>query len=364
MQEKGIISTNQYVWLLFTIITSFSTLQIVGRLIVHAGRDAWLSVIVAWFSDILLAIVYAYMGIRFPGQNMVQYSITILGGFWGRIVGLLFSFFYLISASGLISSICSLLTNQFFPRAPISVFIIICYILIASGVRKGLEAYARTSEILGPIYLLSFIIIFAMAIPLVNIRNLKPQFYRGVIPALTGAPFILSFISICIIMGMFIPYCNKPKDGFKGKFIAATVGSTMFMMLAVFGIGIFGAEQAGNMVNTGLKIARVVSLGNVLQRVEAIWLMVSIAAAIMSSISLVWAFCLGISQITNISSYKPLANSSVLLAFVISVTSFSTISDINEFSNYTFPFIAIFVESGLELFLFLMAIILKKRGSA
>jgi len=41
--------------------------------------NAMVSLLLAWFLDVLLAIVYAYMGIRFPGQNMVQYSITILG---------------------------------------------------------------------------------------------------------------------------------------------------------------------------------------------------------------------------------------------------------------------------------------------
>jgi Spore germination protein. len=69
MQEKDIISTKQYIWMLFSIITSFSTLQIVSMLISHAGRDSWLSVICAWFIDVVLAVVYAYMGLRFPGKT-------------------------------------------------------------------------------------------------------------------------------------------------------------------------------------------------------------------------------------------------------------------------------------------------------
>lgn len=83
MQQKGIISTNQFVWMLFSVITSFTALQIPGMLIAHAGRDAWLAVASAWFLDVLLAMVYAHMGLRFPGQNCIQYSITILGKFAG-----------------------------------------------------------------------------------------------------------------------------------------------------------------------------------------------------------------------------------------------------------------------------------------
>lgn len=364
MQEKGIISTNQYTWLLFSIITSFSTLQIVGRLIEHAGKDAWLSVLFAWLIDVILAVVYAYMGVRFPGQNMIEYSMTILGKFWGGIVGLLFLLFFLVSSSGLIRSLCNLLTNQYYPKTPINAFIIICYILIGIGAKKGLETFARTSEILGPLYLLSFLILFSLAIPIVKIDNLKPQLYHGFFPSVSGAPFLLSFISICIIMGMFIPCCNKPKNGFKGKFIAVTLGSFILELMVVFGIGIFGSEQAGNIVNVGLELARMVSIGSTLQRLEALWLMVSVGASIMTGISLVWAFSLGISQIAGLKSYKPLVYPAAFLAFVITITTFENSNDVNTFANYTFPFIALFVESGLEIFLFFMALILKKRGGA
>lgn len=361
--KKRIISTNQYVWLLFTIITSFSTLQIVGRLIAHAGRDAWLSVVFAWFADVTLAVVYGYMGIRFPGQNMVQYSMTILGKFWGKIVGGLFLFFFLVCTCGLIYSLSLLLTNEFFPKTPILVFLVICYAMIAVGARKGLEAFARTSEILGPLYLLSFIVILATSFSAVDFSNIKPQLYRGIIPSLTGAPFLLSYLSICIIMGMFIPHCNKPENGFKGKFIAVTMGSGIFALLVLYGIGIMGAEQAGNTTNVGLRIARISGIGSTIQRMEAIWLMVSVAAGIMAAISLIWAVSLGISQLTGLDSYRPLVFPTALLALVIAFTSFKSSNDMNVFANYTFPFIAMFVESILECFLLLMAVILKKRGS-
>lgn len=364
MEDKSVISTNQYVWLLFSIITSFSTLQIVGRLIAHDGRDAWLSVIFAWFLDVVLAAIYAYMGVRFPGQNIVQYSITILGRFWGSVVGAMFLLFFLISSAGLIRSLCSLLTNEFFPGAPIRAFMVICFFLIAVGAKKGLEVFARTSEILGPIYLLSFIVLFALAIPLANLDNLKPQLYRGFLPSITGAPFILSFISICIMMGMFIPHCNKPANSFKGKFIAVSLGAAIFEFLVILGIGIFGSEQAGNMVNVGLRIARIVSIGSAIQRLEAVWLMISIAAGIMTAISLIWAFSMGVSQIADLRSYRPLVYPSALFALVLADTSFNNINDVDSFSNYIFPFIALLVESGLEWFLFIMALALKKRGGA
>lgn len=143
MANKEIISSNQFVLMLFSIITSFSTLQIPGLLIFHAGRDAWLSVIIAWLLDVLLAIVYAYMGIRFPGENFTQYSITILGKYLGRVVGAMFPIYFLMVASVLMRSISILITNMMLPKTPMEIVLLSGYMLIAYGVRKGIEVIAR-----------------------------------------------------------------------------------------------------------------------------------------------------------------------------------------------------------------------------
>lgn len=139
MYEKEVISTNQFIWLLFCIITSFTGLQVLRLLIFQARRDAWLAVILAWFLDVLLAVVYAYMGIRFPGQNMVQYSMTILGKRLGKIIGMLFPIFFLLVSSILQRNLSMILSIVFFPKTPESIFLIISYIVIGYAVLKGIE---------------------------------------------------------------------------------------------------------------------------------------------------------------------------------------------------------------------------------
>ncbi len=363
MQEKGIITTKQYTWLLFSLITSFSTLQMTSMLISHAGRDAWLSVICAWFIDVVLAIVYAYMGNRFPGENMVQYSISITGKYLGRLIGALFSLFFLVATSVLIGSLCTLLHTTFFPETPLNVMVAACFILIAIGAKTGLKVLARVTKFLAPVYLLSFIIIFISVAPLVKFDSLKPILRQGPFPFLSGSPFILSFISICIIMGMYIPYCDKPQNAFKGKFVAVTLGSLILGFQIIAGTCIFGSERAGITRNVGLQLTKVVSFGGIIEHSEAIFLMVAVAAGVMSAMSLIWAFSLGVSQIAGLSTYKPIVYPSALLAFIITVTSFENGNDVYYFINYTFPFIALFVESGLEIFLFVIALIFRKKGN-
>jgi spore germination protein KB len=360
--RKENISTNQFVWMLFIIITSFTAMQVPGLLIFHAGRDAWLSVIIAWFLDVLIAILYAYMGIRFPGQNFVQYSITILGKYWGKVIGLMFPLFFLMLASLLMRAISIGIGSMVLPNTPAIVVLSSSYILIAFAVKRGIEVIARACEVLGPIYLISLILLFIFVTPSVKINRLKPMVIDGFYPVFSGGIFILTFIGICIMMGMYIPISKHPEKGFLAKFIAVSLGASVVSILVAFCVGVFGAEQAGNMRNPGLQLSKMINIRNVIDRLEIAWYIIAIGAGIMTSISLIWAFSLGISQIIGLSSYKSLVYPATLLSLVLSVISFNSNIEVLNFTFYAYPFIGILVETGIEMFLFIMAIVLKKRG--
>lgn len=361
LSKKEIINTNQFVWMLFSIITSFTTLQIPGLLIFHAGGDAWISALLGWLLDVLLAIVYARMGLRFPGQNFVQYSMTILGKFWGKIVGIMFPTFFLIVSSLLMRSITILVGNTILPQAPIELILIIGYIFIAYAVKKGIEVIGRSCEVLGPIYLLSFIVLFALVFPKIDLNKLRPLFANGLYPSLSGSIFILSFISICIIMGMYIPICNHIENGFIAKFIAVSLGVFVICSIVILSIAAFGTSQAGNIVNPGLVLTQIVHIENVLDRADAIWFIVAIEAGLMTSANLIWASSLGISQIIGLSTYKPLVYPIALISGILSIVSFDNYTEMINFAFYAYPFISVFVGTGLEVFLFIMALVLKKR---
>lgn len=362
LDKREVISTNQHVWMLFSIIVSFTALQIPGLLILHVGRDAWISVIIAWFLDVMLAIIYAYMGLRFSGQSFVQYSITILGKYLGVIIGAMFPLFYIMVASVLMRAMGIFISNMIMPLTPMEVVLATGYALIAYAVKKGIEVIARVCELLGPVYLISFILLFVLIIPQVRIRRLEPVLYENLYPVLSGAILILTFIGICIMMTMYIPISNKPEDGFKAKFIAVTLGASAISMLVFLSVGIFGAKQAGSMVNPGLQLARMVSIADIIDRIEIIWFIIAIGAGLMTCSNLIWAFCYGISQIFNLSTYNPIVVPAVLIAFVLSIISFDSNIEVINFIFYSYPFIGLFVETGLEVFMFLTAIILKKRG--
>jgi spore germination protein KB len=361
--EPGIINSKQFTWLLFIIVASFTVLQVPGLLIFQSGRDAWLSVVSAWLYDSLYAVVLAYMGIRFPGENYIQCSTTILGKILGRIFGWLFICFFLIISVIVMRGLGMYIGDVFLPRTPLPVVLLGAYLIIAYIARKGIEVIARICEVLGPVFLLSLVGLFLLALPFIHFERLKPQFDLGVYPFLSGMPMILSYVGICIAMNWYIPICNRPENGFLCKFTALSLGSLMVGLIIIFSIGILGIDQAKNITNSGLQLARIIHVGEYFERVEAIWMVIVIGAGIMMAISAVWIFSLSLAQITGLGRYKPLIYPAALLSFFLCMTSFPNNITYLNFTFYIFPVVGLFVET-LPLWLFLAALITGKKGKA
>jgi len=350
--------------MLFIILTTFSAMQLPGMLIMQAGRDAWLSVLGAWFLDVMLALVYAYMGIRFPGENFVQYSITILGKYLGRMVGIIFPLFFLMVCSILLWGLSHLVNTVFLPRTPLMVILVSSFLVSAYIGRKGIEVIARMTEVLGPLFFLSIVALCFLVLPSFHIARLKPQFDEGVVPFLTGAPLLLTNFGVCIIMGMYIPLCNRPENGFLAKFSAVSMGTFVVGLTTALSVGIFGIEDAENMSAVALQLTRMINFSNYFERVELMWLMILIGSVIVASSTLLWSFAVGIAQVVGLKTYQPLIYAGALISLVLSIVSFPSSLQHTSFYHYTFPIVAAFVETGLELFLFAAALILGKRGTA
>ncbi len=364
MPEKGIINTKQFIWLLFIIITTFASMQIPGMMIMQSGRDVWLSILGAWFLDVMLALVYAYMGIRFPGENFVQYSITILGKYLGRIVGILFPLFFLLVCTIVLRGLSLIVSTIFLPTTPLDVILVSSYLVSALIGRKGIEVIARMTEVLGPLFLISIFTLCFLVLPSFHIARLKPQFDEGVAPFLVGAPLLLTSFGVCIIMAMYIPLCNRPENGFLAKFSSISLGALVVGLITALSVGIFGIEDAQYMYSPGLQLAKMINFSNYLERVEMVWLLILVGSTIVASSSLLWAFGEGLAQIAGLKTYQPLIYPGALLSLVLCIVSFPSCLQQTQFYHYTFPIVAVFVETGLELFLFAAAMILGKRGTA
>ena len=103
----------------------------------EAGQDAWLSVLIAGLLGYLIGLFVVSLGLRFPEKNLVEYSIDLLGPWFGRAVCIIFALFFLHINAYLVRAFSVLLITETIPDTPFSVLNILLVILVAYGVYLG-----------------------------------------------------------------------------------------------------------------------------------------------------------------------------------------------------------------------------------
>jgi len=108
---------------------------------------------------LLIAWLVVNLSLRFPGKTLFQCPEAILGKWPGKVVALLYIWFYIHINSEIIREYGSFLVSAFMPETPMIVFEILIVAIAAYAVRNGLEVFTRVSQIILPIIFVSVAIL-------------------------------------------------------------------------------------------------------------------------------------------------------------------------------------------------------------
>lgn len=362
IRERGQISTRQFALMLIAVIVSFTAAVVPSLVLQISKADGWLTVAVAWALDVALAVIYAHMGLRFPGKTFVEYATSGLGRWIGKPVGLMFPLFFLFVSAMLLYGLSSMLTSIFLPGTPVEAIAGAALVVVAYGARGGLEVLARASEVLVPFFVAILTLIMVVDLRYFQPGYLRPVLEHGPVPALQGVPLTLSFLAICIIMGMFQAYQNEPHRAWFAKFTGVSTGGLLIAGMVVVSAGVFGAEAAGSSRYPDLALARMVTLGEFVERMEPAWVATAVGAGVLSIAILLWAAALGVAQTLGLREYQPLVLPLAGLVLPLSLVFFANQSDHDAFARTIFPFYALTVEAGLAILIWLASLVRGKRG--
>ena len=88
MPEEEKISGRQFFFLVFCSLLSSALFGLPNVLISQAKQDAWLTILVGLGFAAIIALILYFLGLRYPNQTMFRYSETILGKYFGKLIGL------------------------------------------------------------------------------------------------------------------------------------------------------------------------------------------------------------------------------------------------------------------------------------
>ncbi|MED3793189.1 GerAB/ArcD/ProY family transporter [Niallia alba] len=311
---------------IFTMIINFLLgSSIVVGVGIDAKRDAWLVVLIGMFIGLIIMSFYLYLMSLLPGKNIYQ----IIEYCFSRKVAVLFALVYLsyfiYISSRVIRDFGELITSAILPATPIEFTILMLMLVIGYILYLGIEVLGRTAEIFSP-YMFVFILllfIFLYAGEKINLTNVQPILSSGIKPILKSAiPSIIAFpygelIAFTVIFAHIGDFKITRRVCLISVFVASLILlSSVFLIIATLG------ENTATRANFPLLIAaRLVSIGEFLERIDVLVVFIMMLGILIKSSVFLYGGLKGIEYIFKIPyRYFAMPVSCIVAMFSIFIT--------------------------------------------
>ncbi len=354
MLEGGRISYNQLVLLLILMVAATAVLFVPTITAREAGSDGWISLMIpATLFGVLVVLVVTALGGCFPRQTVFEYLPHLLGPA-GKVVGMAYVFFFLHITSIMVREFADFLVAAFLPETPIIVFSGALVLVCAYGVRLGLEVLGRSAEWVGVLFLGSIGLILLLLLPEFRSKNLLPVMGEGVKPVLRGALAPSAWRGEVVVLLILMPYLNFPGEARKAGLVAVGALGMLLTLVTVMGVGVLGGMTAVESFPF-FAMARYISVGQFLDRVEAMILVIWVAGGVVKVTAFYYLAVLGAAQTLNLNDYRPLVLPAGALMLAWSIGIHNSSPEMVEWLAKTWPPYAYTFELGIPALLLVLA---------
>lgn len=355
MLEQGKISCSQTVYLLVNLVAATSVVYLPAITAVTAGRDAWLTSVVATAPGVYLALVLCSLGKRFAGQTLIQYLQTLLGTWPGRVLGILYVFYFLYTNGLIVREFGELMVSMVLPRTPLMVLHAVILLLSAYAVRGGLEVLARSMELTVPQMMVFFSVMIALVANQMDLRNLTPLLENGLTPVFKASLPPTGWRGEIILLAMFIPYLARPGQAGRCAIISVFAIGLFLTASSVADISVFGPMMP-RLTFPAFALVRQISVAQFLERVDAVMVIVWVVSMYGKIALFYYAAVLGAAQVANLRDYRPLVLPVGVLLAAYSYQGASNSVELVEHIAKVWPLLALVFEYILPTSLLVLAV--------
>lgn len=363
MLEGGKISSRQATFLMITMILATVILFVPGITAKHARQDAWISIVLATGAGLLVARLVTTIGLRFPDKNLFEYAGDILGRWPGKLVGLLYVWWFLHLNAEVIREYGSFIVAAFMPDTPIIVFHLVVVVIAAYAIRNGLEVFTRANEIFLPLILGSIITLIMLATKDMDFHRLLPVAETGAVDVVKGAMVPLAWFGEIVTIAVVTPYLNKPREAHRVAAVAVLVSGAFFLMIVLGILAIYGPNVTEAWMFPTLNGVRIISIANFLERLEAVIMVIWVTGSFVKIAIFYWGVVLGVAQVLELKDYRPLVLPVGAVLVAMSILLHPSILDLLDFLGRLWPSYAPVFEVGIPLLLLITALVRGKGGS-
>ncbi|MEC0227631.1 GerAB/ArcD/ProY family transporter [Paenibacillus alba] len=291
-------------------LTVLNTSMILGLSILTLPRatsekigtpDVWISVLIAGFISILLAVICTKVGQRFPGKTFFEFNQLIVGKAIGIAFSLVFCIYYIMMAAFEVRMQAEVIRQFLLDQTPIEVTMITFLAVAAYLIVGQLNPIARLMEFLLPITYISILVVMLLSAQDFDIDRLRPVLGEGIRPVFNGLlSTALSYSGFESIM-VFTAFVSEPSKMIRSAIIGVALIIVLYTINAIIVIDVFGVSESSTLTWPTLELIKnVESAGFFLENFEVIFIAVWLVEIFTTYIISHYIASLGISQLFRI----------------------------------------------------------------
>ncbi|GIM45010.1 germination protein [Collibacillus ludicampi] len=306
MIEKGRISALQMWVMLYPTVMATDIITVPSISIKYAGRDLWLSTILASLVGFLVVYVIDRLNKLYPEQTFFQYCEHILGVLPGKMLGLIYLSYFLYAEGIILREYAEFVIGSFLSQTPFLVVVGSLVFVCACAVRGGVEVVGRSAQLFVGLFILPFFLMVLLLLPDLHVRNMFPILAHGIMPTIKGAFVSQSWMGQIFLGAFFLPYVVDRANGKKWGMITVFFIMLNLLMANLTVLFLFGQEVTSMLTYPVMDAARYVSLADFIEHLESIVMAVWVAGVFVKVCVYYYALVLGTAQWIKLSDYRPL----------------------------------------------------------
>ncbi|SOC18082.1 spore germination protein [Ureibacillus xyleni] len=364
MKHSDSVTSVQFAIIIAGTILGVSILALPRFVIEEAGNAAPLASVVGMIISFIGLLGLLYLGKRFPNQTFIGYSKTILGKLFGNFIMVLFLLVALVLIGLETRQFAEVLVGGLLPDTPIH-FSIFAMLFLCSVINfSNVSTFAYIHFFYFPLIIIPLLIVLLPSFKDIEYYHLLPITGHEIslTEFMSGAIVIMAAVSNYYILSMVIPYLKNPKKCVTPGIWGFLIGTFFVLFLVTISLAVFGEMKILEMLWSTLVLARMVEVpGEILARIDAIFIISWIFAVFTTLLSYYFIFVRGVAEIFSTKKYRLISFIALPIAFFIALFPrdiFDVYSYLRVFWTGSVMFYFVYV-----FFLMVIAKVRRKKGS-
>jgi spore germination protein KB len=307
-----------------------------ATLAVDAKQDAWIASVLGMLIGLLPIMIYVALSKKYPHKTIIEINELVFGKWLGKMVSLLYLSYFFILCVLLLGDVGYFLTTEVMPETPIIFFMGCLMIVVIIATRKGIVVIARGAEVYFPWVVLLLTMIVLMLLPNVELQKVEPVLENGLMPVLKGT---IPFVSLqeYVVLMMIYPLIRSSKKSAASFYVGSLLAGIVLCIIVLICILVLGSGQTESNLYATFTLAKKISIGNFLERVEVVVGGLWFTTITFKLILTFYAATYGTSQLLQNKSYTYLTIPMGMLVTAMVLPTYTNIVYVMDFIHRVWP---------------------------